>query len=205
MISESTKYKIGNIIFRLRPFFYLLIGAPMFFISWPASGGESANQYLTWFLGAGTLGLAAGLRIYSVRYLGEKSAKSRRLISINGPYQYVRNPLYIANLLGGVGGCIVFKLFWYIPICLLYIFLMHHLILIWYEEKRMAEKFGDAFIAYRNNVPRWWPAFKPVQLNNQETAPKNLTAWGKVFRGELGTLAAVGMTIILAWLKGQIS
>ncbi|MCK4909294.1 MAG: isoprenylcysteine carboxylmethyltransferase family protein [Planctomycetes bacterium] len=199
-MTRTTTHKIGGFIFRARPLCYLLIYAPMFFISWR----ETENPLLTWTLGLALLLIAGGLRFYSVSYLGEKKEKSRRLLSINGPYRHVRNPLYVANLIGGIGACVVFKLFWYLPICLLGVFLVHQLILVWYEEKRMVEKFGDAFNTYKASVSRWWPSLKPAPLTGLEIAPKSRTPWGKVWRGELGTVVGLAIIITLAWLKGQI-
>lgn len=99
-------------------------------------------------LAAATMG-----RLWCASYIaGRKDGELVR----EGPYSIVRNPLYVANFLGGVG----FGLAAENPIATAIIFL---LFVVFYpavvhsEEKRLEEKFGNAFRRYKDAVPRWWP------------------------------------------------
>lgn len=99
-------------------------------------------------LAAATMG-----RLWCASYIaGRKDGELVR----EGPYSVVRNPLYVSNFVGGVGfglaaenliaTAIIFVLF-----VIFYPAVVHR------EEKRLEEKFGNAFRRYKDAVPRWWP------------------------------------------------
>ena len=73
-----------------------------------------------------------------------------------GPYRWVRNPIYLAALLI-VGG--EAWLFMSLPL-LAYAGAMavfFHLFVTGYEERRLSRRFGDSYLEYRHEVPRWIP------------------------------------------------
>ena len=79
----------------------------------------------------------------------------RRFVA-EGPYRWVRNPIYISALLVVVGEA---WLFLSLPV-LLYACLMAvgvHLFVIGYEEPTLGERFGDEYAEYRRHVWRWLP------------------------------------------------
>lgn len=79
-----------------------------------------------------------------------------RAFVASGPYQYVRNPMYIGGwiLLTGFGlyqrstAILLFGLVWLLVV---------HLFVIFYEEPTLREKFGANYADYCNAVPRWIP------------------------------------------------
>ncbi|HOL96545.1 MAG TPA: isoprenylcysteine carboxylmethyltransferase family protein [bacterium] len=79
---------------------------------------------------------------------------------VQGPYRYVRNPMYWGVLLMVVGEFFVFES----AVLLFYAILLlagFHLFTIWYEEPVLRRTFGDAYVEYCQRVPRWWPAIFP--------------------------------------------
>jgi protein-S-isoprenylcysteine O-methyltransferase Ste14 len=73
-----------------------------------------------------------------------------------GPYRWVRNPIYIAALLVVVGEA---WLFLSLPL-LLYagaLAVSVHLFVIGYEEPTLRRRFGDEYAAYQRHVRRWVP------------------------------------------------
>lgn len=79
----------------------------------------------------------------------------RRVVA-TGPYRWVRNPIYLAALLVVVGEA---WLFLSLPL-LLYagaMAIFFHLFVIGYEERTLRRRFGDAYLEYRRQVPRWLP------------------------------------------------
>lgn len=79
----------------------------------------------------------------------------RRFVAV-GPYRWVRNPIYIAALLVVLGEA---WLFLSLPL-LKYAVAMavcFHLFVIGYEEPTLSRKFGDAYLEYKQLVPRWIP------------------------------------------------
>ena len=79
----------------------------------------------------------------------------RQVVAV-GPYRWVRNPIYIAALLVVVGEAWLFMS----PPLLAYAGAMAitvHLFVIGYEEPTLERRFGPAYTAYRQGVPRWLP------------------------------------------------
>jgi protein-S-isoprenylcysteine O-methyltransferase Ste14 len=73
-----------------------------------------------------------------------------------GPYQFVRNPMYIGGffVLGGFG------LYERSPAILLFAppwLLLAHLFVVFYEEPHLRAKFGSPYDAYCSSVRRWLP------------------------------------------------
>ena len=79
----------------------------------------------------------------------------RRLV-IRGPYQFVRNPMYIGAGLALAGAA----LFYESTVLVLYLcvfFLVTHLFVIWYEEPTLRQNFREEYEAYCRRVRRWLP------------------------------------------------
>jgi protein-S-isoprenylcysteine O-methyltransferase Ste14 len=79
----------------------------------------------------------------------------RRLV-IQGPYRFVRNPMYI-----GAGLALASAALFYESLPLLgytgLFFLVTHLFVVWYEEPTLRQTFGQDYEAYCHQVRRWWP------------------------------------------------
>jgi protein-S-isoprenylcysteine O-methyltransferase Ste14 len=73
---------------------------------------------------------------------------------VSGLYRYSRNPIYVAD------ACILFGLFLHRGelALLLYVCLftaVAHAWIVWWEEPRLRQRFGDEYAAYTRRVPRW--------------------------------------------------
>jgi protein-S-isoprenylcysteine O-methyltransferase Ste14 len=75
-----------------------------------------------------------------------------------GPYRWVRNPMYVADILIITGQAMLFEssallvygaLFW----------LGLHVMVVLFEEPLLRKRFGDSYRAYCTLVPRWIPRF----------------------------------------------
>ncbi|MFZ0692552.1 MAG: isoprenylcysteine carboxylmethyltransferase family protein [Alphaproteobacteria bacterium] len=88
-------------------------------------------------------------------YIGGR--KNYELITA-GPYSAVRNPLYVFSFIGvaGIGFCTGTVTY---LVILTVLFAAYYQIVVWREEKFMAETFGQAFADYKARVPRWWHNF----------------------------------------------
>jgi protein-S-isoprenylcysteine O-methyltransferase Ste14 len=79
-----------------------------------------------------------------------------RTLVVQGPYAFVRNPMYIGAALA-LGGAALYvrstPLVGYVGLFLL----MTHAFVVWYEEPTLARRFGDDYQAYRARVSRWLP------------------------------------------------
>ncbi|MDI6732608.1 MAG: isoprenylcysteine carboxylmethyltransferase family protein [Planctomycetota bacterium] len=187
---------VGRWLFRYRWLFYLVVFVPMALIRW-----NEIRHFTTWPVGIFLVFIGSSIRIYSAFYIGWKGRPDdplKRTFTTSGPYRYTRNPLYWGNIIGFAGAAVLFKLLWYIPIAVSTIFLLHHLLIVWYEEERMREKYGESYEHYCKTVPRWGPKLSHLVPVGEDRQPFPIL---RVFLSELGTIAGLVGTIITALLK----
>jgi hypothetical protein len=99
-------------------------------------------------------------RAYSPIESGAGGHHPREVLIADGPYRYVRHPIYFGSLLLAIGfGVFQSRLGFPLLIALHVIFLYR---LIDFEEAQLRERYGDAFLAYCRDVPRLLPALRPL-------------------------------------------
>lgn len=83
-------------------------------------------------------------------------------------YKYVRNPMISGVLMIILGESLIFasiQLFlWFAGF-----FIVNHLYIVYFEEPGLFKRFGNDYIVYKKNVPRWIPRLTPwkmKKLNN---------------------------------------
>jgi protein-S-isoprenylcysteine O-methyltransferase Ste14 len=79
----------------------------------------------------------------------------RRLV-IQGPYRFVRNPMYIGAGLALAGAALFYESLPLLGYTGLF-FLATHLFVVGYEEPTLRQTFGQDYEAYCGRVRRWWP------------------------------------------------
>ena len=145
---------------------FLLIYLPTRVLSWAGivrPPAMAAPQILGMILGS--IGEAAALWcIFTFATIGKGTPAPfdppRRLV-IRGPYQFVRNPMYIGAGMALAGAALFYRsapLLGYAGVFLL----ACHLFVISYEEPTLRRSFGPDYEAYCRRVRRWWPAARPV-------------------------------------------
>ena len=82
----------------------------------------------------------------------------RRLV-IEGPYRFVRNPMYIGAGLALIGAAIFYGSWPLLGYAALF-FLVVHLFVLLYEEPVLRRTFGEDYEVYCRHVRRWWPHFR---------------------------------------------
>jgi len=75
---------------------------------------------------------------------------------VRGPYQYVRNPMYIGVLLLITGWAIFFQS-WRILVYDALVGLLFHLFVVRVEESSLRKRFGESYDRYCKKVRRWIP------------------------------------------------
>jgi protein-S-isoprenylcysteine O-methyltransferase Ste14 len=107
--------------------------------------------------------LAALLRTWGSAYLRAgvvyaSEVKSDSLVA-DGPYRYVRNPLYFANVLMAVGfGAMMSRLGFCAILTIMLVFCYR---LIFREEAELQASQGEPYKRYCDAVPRLWPSLWP--------------------------------------------
>lgn len=84
---------------------------------------------------------------------GVEVADDDELIT-NGPYAYLRHPMYFAVILAAIGGLLIFRTWtmaFFAMGCVALFFLAQH------EEQVLEGAFGELWYAYRSRVPAWLP------------------------------------------------
>jgi len=86
--------------------------------------------------------------------------RTREVLAVNGPYMFVRNPMYIARFLLILGLILMTGIPWllliYVPVY--YFYMVHR---VQREEPVLQEQFGGKYIEYCKQVPRFAPRLKP--------------------------------------------
>jgi protein-S-isoprenylcysteine O-methyltransferase Ste14 len=121
--------------------------------------------------------------------------KKNRELATGGPYAYTRNPLYLGNFLIGLGFAIMVRR----PLLLLVFAVLFFLVyraLIFEEEDNLERRFGETFIEYKRDVPRFFPRIKrPVNTGRFD--------WGLVMKHH-EYYAWLGHVTGIVWLLWKI-
>ena len=146
------------------------------------------------------LGIVLGeaLRIWAVGYAG--SATRTRGDEVpelvhGGPFRYVRNPLYIANiamytLAGFLFGFVSLSFIMLAYSCVQYTFIVA------YEESLLKKTFGSAYGEYQKRVPRWW-----FRLTPGCPPSSHEFSFSRALRSERSTLILITLVSVIALLK----
>jgi protein-S-isoprenylcysteine O-methyltransferase Ste14 len=155
---------------------------------------------------SGLLAVLAGelLRLWAVSHIGAISrTRSERLgpLVASGPFGWVRNPLYIGNLLVWVGFTISAQLLWLVPVVIAMLALEYHAIVRW-EEQLLEARLGDTYRAYVEQVPRWIPA---AHRRPRPAAALTISRFSlkETLFSERGTLIAIAAGYLLLWAKAS--
>ena len=125
---------------------------------WPALPPETqrSTNVLAWTLVITGLSLALWGRSTFVRLRTPVYPnRDARLLVIEGPYRFSRNPMYAGIIIACIGGAGVVKSLWpllTLPIAVVALYRM----VIRREERHLTEKFGDDYREYQRHVGRWF-------------------------------------------------
>ena len=150
----------------------------------------------------GALLLAAGelLRLVSVSYSGtavRDSAIVTQELVTNGPYAYLRNPIYLGNILIYMGGSILSGAWLpYLLYLTIIFFSIHYSFCIRYEESQLHETFGKSYEEYLNMVPRFFPRLSAYP----DRGNKKADLVGAI-RGEASTFLMITLFLLLITLR----
>jgi protein-S-isoprenylcysteine O-methyltransferase Ste14 len=113
-------------------------------------------------LGLALLAAGAGLLIaaeYQFRRVDTPAPpwKPTRALATAGIYAFMRNPIYVGAILAMAGLAVALAGDWLLLLIIPMVYVLHHGVVL-REERYLERKFGDAYRAYRDRVPRYgWP------------------------------------------------
>ncbi len=151
-------------------------------------------------IGIGMILLGEFMRLWGVSYAGAvtrtREAGAPELVS-NGPFAYVRNPLYIGNILIYTGSVVLSGTWFpYLAVLVFLFFSIQYIFIILHEEKKLEDLFKQSYIEYKKFVPRFIPKFIPYK-NKSNIIPQVK----KAFRSERSTFIAMGIFLLLFVLR----
>lgn len=85
--------------------------------------------------------------------------KEKRL-TVSGPYQYTRNPLYFGNLIIGIS-VVIGSFSWIVIIIFVVYFLLFYPPVVKREKEKMKNLFSKEYQEYEKKVPLFFPHLKP--------------------------------------------
>ena len=109
----------------------ILIGGALFI--------EARGTYVLWTVGLGT----------------PNPIEPPKQLVTEGPYRFSRNPLYVARVLALFGVALALGSLGVLFISF-FLALGVQLVLLPREERRLSERFGQTYEAYRRRVPKWF-------------------------------------------------
>ena len=149
--------------------------------------------------------LGEAIRLTSIRYAGGKT-RTRLVgapaICSDGPYSYVRNPLYLGNIIIYIG-IVIFsgggEMFLQLLILTIIFFFLQYGIIISLEEV-LKKKFGKEYDLYRDSVPRLIPKISPWR-DRIIIKPRS---WEKTLMIERRTLQSMLISLLIILLRGLL-
>jgi protein-S-isoprenylcysteine O-methyltransferase Ste14 len=162
---------------------------PRFFLR-PDSGGT--REAIIEALGFALILLGQIIRVSARGYKAEHSQDSQALIQ-GGPYQVVRNPMYLGIFLIGLGVVLVVFRWWAAAVFII-VFIIRYILLIYKEEKKLYAMFPQAYPEYCRKVPRIFPLFSSIiKLDIIEYLPIKII-W---FKKEIGSIITLLLLALL--------
>jgi protein-S-isoprenylcysteine O-methyltransferase Ste14 len=157
--------KLGEILYKYRGY------TPVpFFIAGIILANPRSDLMI---FGAVLMAFGEIVRIISVGYIGV-SSRAREIVSekliTNGPYSFIRNPIYTGNMFLYMGAAI-FAGGWlpYLLYLVILYFSIQYSLSVKYEESALEKLHGEAYSDYLEAVPRFYPRLSPYpQQTNQK-------------------------------------
>lgn len=115
--------------------------------------GDGAIEAATNAAGALLVAVGLAVRIWSVGYVG--GCKKRRIVT-DGPYRFIRNPLYAGSFLIAAGMCLLGGS-WTASLVALVMFASLFYATVAVEEHTLETWFGEEYLRYMRRVPRFVP------------------------------------------------
>ena len=145
------------------------------------------------------------IRLNGVHHAGG-ATRTRKVgapaLCTSGPFGYVRNPLYLGNIIIYAGVVLMAggPVMWQLLVITVSFFVLQYSLIISLEEEILTGKFGGEYKLYLTNVPRFIPRTTPWSGNNK-TSP---LPWGKTLRTERRTLQVAAIFFLFIIAKATI-
>lgn len=174
---QSRAAQWGAVLFRYRGWFPV----PLLLFALLMPGRMTAA---TWWIGGILVAVGEAIRLTGVAAAGARTRRRSRgtadeLVTY-GIFSWVRNPLYIGNLLAWSGFTVMAGVAWFLPIALI-VFAIEYSLIVRHEEGVLESTFGERYLAYKSRVSRWIP----LPPKERVEGPHD---WPAAWKSEISTL-----------------
>lgn len=187
--------KFGNILFRWRG----IIGFSTFWILWYFA----RPNFQMIIIGLPLILIGLILRFWASGYIGIES-RSKELMAntliTNGPYRYIRNPLYLGNFFLTSGILLGMHLPIYIIFLIIVLFWIYYTMIIKAEEDFLKKQFGEEYLLYKKKTG----AIIPKNLTKKTSTIENQKYKFLLAKKELQTIIVLLLIYGLMFLRKVI-
>ena len=142
-----------TLIYKIRG---ILMAPPFLFLIFVFIG-ETEHVGLIWPIGLLVFSTGVSVRIWAQMHLHYRLS-IKKVLTITGPYTYIRNPIYVANTSMMLGVTILSEMLWFLPIMLVWCMVLYGFV-IRREEAHLLNKYGQPYADFLASTPRWFPRF----------------------------------------------
>jgi protein-S-isoprenylcysteine O-methyltransferase Ste14 len=144
-------------------------------------------------------------RLWGVCYAGSETRTTDGVggtyLVVSGAFAYVRNPLYLGNMLMYLGvGIMSMALFPYLQIAALLFFFWQYTVIIKEEEGFLKTKFGKNYEDYLKAVPKLIPSLSKYRNSGIEQPPLNLEAGLRSEKRTMQAILAISFLVIIRFV-----
>jgi protein-S-isoprenylcysteine O-methyltransferase Ste14 len=190
---QTTAARIGAVLFRYRG----VLPVPFLLIPLLVPGDQTRTG---WIVATIIILIGEAFRLAGVSAAGtvtrRRSRNVQRLVTY-GIFSWMRNPLYVGNLLIWVGFVVGSGVLWFLPVALV-LFAIEYTLIVRYEEGVLESIFGQEYVAYKQRTPRWFPR-PPAE---RSSGPHDL---GEALRSEVSTFAQYAALAVGFWIKHRLT
>ncbi len=159
---------------------------------------------ITVLSGAIVLALGEFTRFWGVAYAGALTRVTGGVgapsLVVAGPFSYVRNPLYVGNILIYIGvGIMANALSPWLLVAAGAYFVLQYTLIVSLEEEFLEKEFAGAYSEYRKEVPRFIPRLTAWESGATDQRPDWMAA-RKSERRTFQAIALVALLIVVRWL-----
>ncbi len=154
---------------------------------------------MTMTVGIVLVALGELMRFWGVAYAGSLTRVTGSVgapeVIVAGPFAYVRNPLYAGNMLTYIGIGVMSNALvpWLVGAAAVY-FVFQYVQIVLAEEEFLVNEFGDGYVEYKKNVPRFIPRIIPYAHPSQAHQQAH---WQEAVRSERRTFQALGLVLLI--------
>jgi len=158
--------------------------------------------FLGILLGLVIILIGESIRIYANRYAGGATRTTKvgaKKLCTSGPFAYVRNPLYVGNMVIYTGVVLFAGAPSVIAMMILTwsFFVIQYSLIVSLEEETLRDLFGEEYRVYCKYVPRLLPRLSAWE-NDDNRVP---ASFSKTFKVEKRTLQNIALILIIILLR----